>query len=102
MFWDLASLEEAVRRSAMITLTATFGDTPAGDEVLGMQAYLNDRNTKRIHAQNLSYCMRRLVRGLASSRDAARQGFGAALAKVAIPTSSFWSAFTGLLSTEYF
>ena len=68
-FWDLAAVDEGKRLTAAATLVtllteeqAKEGDaTPCGD---------------------LTYAVRRLVRGLASSRDGARQGFGAALIEV--------------------
>lgn len=58
LFWTLAESDVATRTSAATQLLA----------------YLRDHN------DDVNYTLKRLVRGLASSRDAARQGFSAALA----------------------
>ena len=46
------------------------GGGPADEATFGEEGAL---------CTDLVYCLRRLVRGLASSRDGAREGFGAAL-----------------------
>ncbi|KAF0698815.1 Aste57867_10604 [Aphanomyces stellatus] len=59
VFWDLAELNPATRVAAV-------------DAIVAHLTQAND-------ADELSYTLKRLVRGLASSRDAARQGFSTAL-----------------------
>ena len=67
LFWELASVDAAKRQGAATSLVTILSEMqanaaqPCGD---------------------LTYTVRRLVRGLASSRDGARQGFGAALIEV--------------------
>ncbi|CAI5726385.1 unnamed protein product [Hyaloperonospora brassicae] len=61
LFWTLAESDRSVRTQAAAQLLA----------------YLKLRSPKQ--EAEVQYTLKRLVRGLASSRDAARQGFGAAL-----------------------
>lgn len=69
LFWDLAEVDDAKRVSAAAALCSTLATQQA--------AHTGDGA-----CSDLSYTVRRLVRGLASSRDGARQGFGAALIEV--------------------
>lgn len=66
LFWNLAESDVAVRTQA----------------VAQVLAHLTQQQTKRDASfdDDLQYTLKRLVRGLASSRDAARQGFSTALA----------------------
>ncbi|ETV73453.1 hypothetical protein H257_11590 [Aphanomyces astaci] len=59
VFWDLAELNPATRVAAVESIVQ----------------HLNQAND----AEELAYTLKRLIRGLASSRDAARQGFSTAL-----------------------
>ena len=72
-FWDLASVDAAKR-------------VHAGDLLL--QALTKSQGSGTDASSDLTYTIKRLVRGLASSRDAARQGFGAVLIEVLITHAS--------------
>lgn len=72
-FWDLASVDSSKR-------------VRAGDELLC--ALLRMQSSETEPSADLTYTIKRLVRGLASSRDAARQGFGAVLIEVLVAFSS--------------
>jgi len=69
LFWDLASIEEGKRLEAGARLL---------DVLTAAQRAHADGGTTSA-CTDVNYTLRRLVRGLASSRDGARQGFGAAL-----------------------
>ena len=71
-FWDLASVESLKRAEAAAQLIAALTETQAAHTAAGGAGSCAD----------LEYALRRLVRGLASPRDGARQGFGAALVEV--------------------
>ncbi|KAJ2738454.1 DNA-directed DNA polymerase [Coemansia sp. Cherry 401B] len=80
-YWDLASLDEGKRISAAAQLISTLcrfqAEMPATDEVATTEADMN-----RICAGDVSYAVKRLIKGLASSRDGARQGYSVALAEL--------------------
>ena len=67
LFWQLAELDEQTRVSAASTLIVHL--VSAQKEQPGLNG-------------ELEYCLTRLVKGLASSRLAARQGFAMALIEV--------------------
>ena len=67
LFWKLSSTEKEVRICAVKDLMAILTEKQ------------NDNNTSH---DDLDYCLKRLVRGLSSSRDCARQGFSLALIQV--------------------
>uniref|UniRef100_K3WSV6 Uncharacterized protein n=1 Tax=Globisporangium ultimum (strain ATCC 200006 / CBS 805.95 / DAOM BR144) TaxID=431595 RepID=K3WSV6_GLOUD len=66
LFWNLAESDVAVRSSAAAQIIAHLQQKQSSED-----ATFED---------DLQYTLKRLVRGLASSRDAARQGFSTALA----------------------
>lgn len=66
-FWDLASAKETIRENATKTLLETLKQ---------------EQEVSSEDPQKLSYALTRLVRGLSSSRDGARQGFSLALTQV--------------------
>ena len=68
-FWELAALDVDRRVKAAASLIAALKIAQAEFE----------GSTGGALCPDLSYAVRRLVRGLASPRDGARQGFGAAL-----------------------
>lgn len=72
-FWDLASVEEERRLAASEQLL---------DALAGAQAARADA------CPDMTYTLKRLVRGLGSSRDAARQGFSTVLIEVLLRFSS--------------
>ena len=71
-FWDLASIDEEKRLAASESLL----------EALQEAQQTHEEKTPGEACVELVYTVRRLVRGLASPRDGARQGFGAALIEV--------------------
>lgn len=82
-FWDLAKPEAELRQEAASTLIQ----------------YLQEVQTKQSDAEELSddleYTLKRLVKGLCSSRAAARQGFALALTEILV-------TFKDLISTAKF
>ncbi|KAJ2715652.1 DNA-directed DNA polymerase [Coemansia spiralis] len=80
-YWDLASLDDAKRVGAAAQLIATLcrfqAEMPATDEIAATEQDLD-----RICAGDVSYAVRRLIKGLGSSRDGARQGYSMALAEL--------------------
>ncbi|OQR82501.1 hypothetical protein ACHHYP_15920 [Achlya hypogyna] len=80
VFWDLAELNAATRTAAVEAIVA----------------HLRSAND----AEELAYTLKRLIRGLASSRDAARQGFSTALTAVlhAFPSLDLAEVFASLKS----
>ena len=69
-FYALADLDEAIRSSATKDLVAHLAKGEVDEEDMGAGSV------------DLSYAVKRLVRGLCSSRGAARQGFTLALSEV--------------------
>lgn len=76
VFWDLAELEGPKRIAAATTLISHLTGAQAAEPGLNGE---------------LEYCLNRLVKGLGSSRLAARQGFSMALTELlaVIPAVSF-------------
>ncbi len=72
LFWDLASTEPKVSKKAAITLIRSLDFCQKRFEEGGESG----------HCQELTYSLKRLVRGLGSSRDGARVGFSVALTEV--------------------
>jgi len=65
-FWALADISSAKRIQA------------AKELIISLRAV----GEQSLESQEMSYCLKRLVRGLASSREGARQGFAMALTEV--------------------
>lgn len=84
LFWTLAESERGVRTQAAAQLLA----------------HLKSSAKQEAEVQ---YTLKRLVRGLASSRDAARQGFSTALSGLlsAFPSSSRCRARTSCCATPW-
>ncbi|KAI8988871.1 DNA polymerase phi-domain-containing protein [Pilobolus umbonatus] len=84
-YWDLASFDPAVRKTAAFSLIKTLVDfqqeheskleepNPVADTEEKLNAYCS---------ADVSYAVRRLIRGLPSSREGARQGFSLALTEL--------------------
>ena len=68
-FWDLASDEDDVRNNAAHKLTVHLQEIAASTDAVKAHEYQE-------------YTLKRLVRGLTSPRDEARQGFAVALCQV--------------------
>ncbi|KAJ2543485.1 DNA-directed DNA polymerase, partial [Coemansia sp. RSA 1933] len=80
-YWDLASLDEGKRVEAaagLITALCRFqAEMPKTSKIAATEEDLD-----RICASDVAYAVRRLIKGLASPRDGARQGFSMALAEL--------------------
>ena len=87
LFWKLSSSSREERLDASVKLIgalegfqATFQPSnpqPPSDEDVGDEVSLDALN-----AQDVSYTIRRLIRGLASPRESSRLGFAVALTEV--------------------
>lgn len=87
LFWDLASYDPAVRKQSAQSLVTTLAEFQKAHEA----TLEKDGNTEvadsvealeRVCAPDVSYSLRRLIRGLPSPRQGARQGFSLALTEV--------------------
>ncbi|KAI9506816.1 DNA polymerase phi-domain-containing protein [Coemansia spiralis] len=80
-YWGLASLDEEKRIDAaanLITALCKFqAEMPETDDMA-----LTEEDLNRICASDLAYAVKRLIKGLASPRDGARQGYSMALAEL--------------------
>jgi len=90
LFWNLSSSKKKERLDATAKLVATLHKfqsefTPAefsdGEEILD-SAQADTLDT--FNAQDVSYSIRRLIRGLASPRESSRLGFAVALTEVSL------------------
>ncbi|KAJ1771650.1 DNA-directed DNA polymerase [Coemansia sp. RSA 1813] len=80
-YWDLASLDEDKRIEAAAGLISALckfqADMPKTNKIA-----MTEEDLDRICASDLAYAVRRLIKGLASPRDGARQGFSMTLAEL--------------------
>jgi DNA polymerase phi len=80
-FWNLASLKSEVREKATLVLTEALCESER-------QFHANNHSKKKVastedaFSPDLIYSLKRLIRGLSSPRDGARQGFATALTEV--------------------
>jgi DNA polymerase phi len=72
-FWELSSVESTVRNKAAIALVQT---------LVTRQKDFHSTDPQQLYCPELAYSITRLVRGLASNREGARQGFVLALTEV--------------------
>ena len=84
LYWDLASFEPSVRQSAAESLIKTLTEFQKTHEDTLDTTDIADTEEKldQLCASDVSYAVRRLLRGLPSSRQGARQGFSLALTEV--------------------
>lgn len=83
LFWHLANVHEAVRHRAVFTMVKTLQEAEYKDPKSPTSKHgFTDMN------ETLSYTLHRLIMGLLSNRDAARQGFASALAEVRYMSTS--------------
>lgn len=86
LYWDLASLDATTRHTATVTLIRTLADFQVAHEktlASGLPALADSEETlDQLCASDVSYAVRRLLRGLPSSRQGARQGFSLALTEL--------------------
>ncbi|KAI8074718.1 DNA polymerase phi-domain-containing protein [Gongronella butleri] len=85
LYWDLASLDASVRRQATASLIrelATFQQQHEEQVGSGAQSVSTEAQLDSQCATDVAYAVRRLIRGLPSSREGARQGFSLALTEL--------------------
>ncbi len=87
LFWDLASLNDQAQSAAatilLRTLAATEEKYRSSADAAGSDLFVSGGDqTKLACSDELSYTLKRLLRGLQSSRDGARRGFSSALAEI--------------------
>jgi DNA polymerase phi len=91
LFWDLASLDVEKRESSALSLITELNQFQKAYEVEHAsdwsQWLAREDNVERLEvlcAKDVLYALRRLIRGLPSPRQGARQGFALALTEVSI------------------
>jgi DNA polymerase phi len=87
LYWDLASLDPETRTTAARTLISTLASFQTAFEETGAKTDTteNDEDSLEVNcAPDVSYALKRLIRGLPSSREAARQGYSLALTEVSL------------------
>ncbi|CEP07442.1 hypothetical protein, partial, partial [Parasitella parasitica] len=85
LYWDLASFDPSARQTAAHSLIKTLADFQKNhEETLDVNNDIADTEEKLdlLCASDVSYAVRRLLRGLPSSRQGARQGFSLALTEL--------------------
>jgi DNA polymerase phi len=91
LFWNLSSASKAERIDASVKLIGALEhfqsqfvpeDPPDTSEDEGEQDEQKNDGLDALNAQDLSYSIRRLIRGLASPRESSRLGFAVALTEV--------------------
>ncbi|RCH79723.1 DNA-directed DNA polymerase, partial [Rhizopus stolonifer] len=85
LYWDLASFDPSARQIAAHSLIKTLAEFQKNhEETLENKQDIVDTEEKLdlLCASDVSYAVRRLLRGLASSRQGARQGFSLALTEL--------------------
>ncbi|KAI8990992.1 DNA polymerase phi-domain-containing protein [Mycotypha africana] len=85
LYWDLASFDATARQTAAAALIKSLSDFQAKhEESLEATDKVADTEEKLdlLCASDVSYAVRRLLRGLSSSRQGARQGFSLALTEL--------------------
>lgn len=82
LYWDLASFDPQKRTTAAQTLISTLANFQAEFEENGVSADSTEDTLDATCAPDVSYALKRLIRGLPSSREAARQGYSLALTEV--------------------
>eukprot|EP00961_Rhodomonas_salina_P242126 3270859-Rhodomonas_salina.1 len=84
LFWQLSSADDKVRSNAAVVLTEALQKVQAEHNVTHVNAKSADSDSDELNpdgdlCDDLVYTIKRLVRGLASSREGARHGFSLAL-----------------------
>lgn len=82
LYWELASVDPSVRQQAADTLLQALHKFQHAHEQTKKEGLTADGNWEVLCAQDVSYGLKRLLRGLPSSREGARQGFAVALTEV--------------------
>jgi DNA polymerase phi len=91
-YWNLASVEAQVRNDSCVELISALGTFQTQHEKefgLPKEELKSIEDIKAATATDVSYALKRLLRGLSSSRDGARQGFSVALTEVPLFSKPF-------------
>ncbi|KAJ2455201.1 DNA-directed DNA polymerase [Coemansia sp. RSA 2336] len=80
-YWELASLDESTRIKAATQLISTLVKFQAEMPKASKMA-MTEKELDEMCAGDVSYGVKRLIKGLASPRDGARQGYSVALAEL--------------------
>ena len=93
-YWDLASIDPVVRLNAAQSLVRTLADFQKDHEASLQndthKTAATEEELDALCAVDVAYALRRLLRGLPSSRQGARQGFSLALTEVKLLTPGLW------------
>ncbi|KAJ2809962.1 DNA-directed DNA polymerase [Coemansia furcata] len=81
-YWDLASLDEAKRLEAATGLISALCKFQAEQRPSSQEQAQTEADLDRICASDVTYAVKRLIKGLASPRDGARQGYSIALSEL--------------------
>jgi DNA polymerase phi len=105
LFWHLSSTDKKERLDASVKLVSaleqfqaqfvpqqqsqSYSDDEEDQEEAGLVEKEKEDNLDTLNAQDVSYSIRRLVRGLASPRESSRLGFAVALSEVRCSTKLY-------------
>lgn len=105
LFWHLSSADKKERLNASVKLVSALeqfqaqfvpqpqsqinSDDEEDQEEAGQNQKQKEDSLDALNAQDVSYSIRRLVRGLASPRESSRLGFAVALTEVRFLTKSY-------------
>ncbi|KAI9091861.1 DNA polymerase phi-domain-containing protein [Phlyctochytrium arcticum] len=95
LYWELASLDSSIRLRAAEKLTTSLAKFQESVPAPAKNVTVTEENLEKFCAPDVLYGYKRLLRGLPSSRDGARQGFSVALTEL-LRNLSFLSVSTVL------
>ncbi|KAJ1832307.1 DNA-directed DNA polymerase, partial [Coemansia sp. RSA 2703] len=82
LYWGLSSLDAETRLDSAAQLISALVKFQEAHPVRGKQMATTEEELAQLCASDVSYALGRLIKGLASPRDGARQGFSMALAEL--------------------
>lgn len=89
LYWDLASIDPQIRENAALSLISSLVNFQEAHKQAIKDKWENllaqgdgEERLDALSAPDVSYAIKRLIRGLPSSRQGARQGFSLALTEV--------------------
>ncbi|ORX88701.1 hypothetical protein K493DRAFT_341123 [Basidiobolus meristosporus CBS 931.73] len=89
LFWDLAAVDAKTRQAAvkkliisLVSFQQAFRDEKGSEYEALLKEPITEERLDVLCAQDVSYSIKRLIRGLPSSRQGARQGFALALTEL--------------------
>ncbi|KAJ3287161.1 hypothetical protein HK104_008733 [Borealophlyctis nickersoniae] len=104
LYWELASVDPNVRQRAAESLATALAKFQGAHTASGAGTAGSEEALEKVCAPDVVYGLKRLLRGLPSSRDGARQGFAVALTELLssldfIPVSTIMSLLLKLTDT---